>query len=117
MSSNATAGKGGGAMAPAGPDMRRLQGDRAARVGMAFPMILDRGDAARVAAIDLQCVPYVGMRFEYGGTPWEVTHAEDHVRGWVAEPLPRREATLFSKPNARSSRRGDGRARGACSRA
>ena len=104
-------------MAPAGPDMRRLQGDRAARAGMTVPMILDRGDAARVAAIDLQCVPYVGMRFEYGGTVWEVTRAQDHVRGWVAEPLPGREAALISKPGARSRHYGDGRARGACSRA
>ena len=104
-------------MAPAGPDMRWLQGDRATGAAMTVPIILDRGDAAMVAVIHLSRTPYLGMRFEYGGMPWEVTHAEDHVRGWVAEPLPRREAALFSKPSARSSRHGDGRSRGACSRA
>ncbi len=104
-------------MAPAGPEMRRLQGDRTVRVGMAFPMILDRGDAARVAAIDLQYPPYVGMRFEHGGTVWEVTRAQDHVRGWVAEPLPRLGTALLSRERVTSDRHGDGRAPGACSRA
>jgi len=84
---------------------------------MTVPIILDHGDAAMVAVIHLRRTPYLGMRFEHGGTAWEVTHAEDHVRGWVAEPLPRRQAALFAKPSARNSRRGDGRTRGACSRA
>lgn len=84
---------------------------------MTVPIILDRGDVAMVGVVHLKRTPYLGMRFEYGGTVWEVTHAEDHVRGWVAEPLPRREAALFSKPSARSSRHGDSRSRGACSRA
>ncbi len=104
-------------MAPAGPEMRNMQSDSAAEAGTAVPIILDRGDAAMVAVIHLRRTPYLGMRFEHGGTAWEVTHAGNHARGWVAEPLPRREAALFSKPSARSGGPGDGRPRGACSRA
>jgi hypothetical protein len=51
-------------------------------------MILDSGDAARVAAIGFKWAPQVGMRFEFDGTTWEVTRAKDHVRGWVARPVP-----------------------------
>ena len=55
---------------------------------MAVPMILDRGDAAQVAVIDCSRMPFVGMRFLYGGTVWEVTRAQNHARGWVAQPAP-----------------------------
>jgi hypothetical protein len=51
-------------------------------------MILDGGDAARVAAIEFHCAPCLGMRFQFDGTAWEVTRAKDHVRGWVARPVP-----------------------------
>jgi len=51
-------------------------------------MILDGGDAARVAAVDLRRAPCLGMRFELDGTTWEVTRVKDHVRGWVATPVP-----------------------------
>jgi hypothetical protein len=102
-------------MAPAGPDVRQFHGYHTAAA--IVPMILDGGDAARVASINLQYAPYVGIRFEYGGTLWEVTRAQDHVRGWVAEPLSRLGATLFSKGRVASSRRGGGPAPGVCSRA
>lgn len=104
-------------MAPAGPEMRWLQGDRATSAGMTVAMILDRGDAARVAAVCLSCIPYLGMRFEYVGTAWEITHAEDHLRGWVAEPLPRLGVALRSRPGVTSGCSGNGRARAACSHA
>ena len=83
----ATTGK-GGAMASAVQEVWRLRSCRAASTGLTVPMILDSGDAARVAAIDFQCAPHVGMRFELDATTWEVTRAKDHVRGWVAQPVP-----------------------------
>lgn len=55
---------------------------------MTVPVILDNGDAARVAAIAFQCAPYVGMRFELDATTWEVTRAKDYARGWVAQSVP-----------------------------
>ena len=102
-------------MAPAGPEMRRLQGGRGARPGATVPMILDRGDVASVAAVCLGRTPHLGMRFEYGGTAWEVTHAEDHLRGWVAEPVARPKVAPFSPARPAHSRHLDGHARGACS--
>jgi hypothetical protein len=54
---------------------------------MTIPVILDSGDAARVAAIDPHGVPFVGMRFHHDGTVWEVTRAKDYLRGWVAVPV------------------------------
>jgi hypothetical protein len=66
----------------------RLRGCRAASEGMTVPVILDSGDAARVAAIAFECAPQVGMRFELDGATWEVTRAKDYVRGWVAQPVP-----------------------------
>ncbi len=104
-------------MAPAGPDVRQFQGYRIAGADVTVPMILDRGDAAGVASIDLQYAPYVGMRFDYGGTLWEVTRAQDHVRGWVAEPLARLEAVKASRRETASGRDNHRAARGACSRA
>ncbi len=68
-------------------------------------MILDRGDVARVAAIRLRCAPYLGLRFEYGGMEWEVTHAGDHARGWVAEPVPRTESAARPARRPPSPRR------------
>lgn len=81
-------GRKGGAMASATRDTRRLDARRATRAHTSVPMILDSGAAARVAAIDLQCEPYVGMRFVHDGTVWEITRANDHARGWVAQPVP-----------------------------
>lgn len=102
-------------MAPAGPDVRQFHGYRVAGADVTVPMILDGGDAARVAVICCCRAPYVGMRFVYGGTGWEVTHAGDHVRGWVAEPLPHPEAAPVSRASVRGARQGDSRARSACS--
>ena len=74
-------------MAPRVQEVRPLRTGRAASAGMTVPVILDSGDAARVAAIDRQGVPFVGMRFEHGGTVWKVTRAKDYLRGWVAMPV------------------------------
>ena len=104
-------------MAPAGPDVRQSRSYRVAGADVTVPMILDRGDAARVAVIGCCRAPYVGMRFVYGGTAWEVTHAEDHVRGWVAEPLARLEAVKVLRREMASGRHGHRGARGACSHA
>jgi hypothetical protein len=52
-------------------------------------MILDRGEGATVAAVELPCLPYVGMRFEHGGMLWEITRAKDLLRGWVARAAKR----------------------------
>ena len=80
-------------MAPAGPEMRWVQGDHAART-VAVPMILDGGDAARVAVINCGCAPFVGMRFMHERAMWEVTRAQDHLRGWVAQPAFRADPNL-----------------------
>ena len=61
-------------------------------------MILDRGDAASVAVVCCPCVPFVGMRFVYSGAVWEVTHAKDHLRGWVARPAPRANGPMTAWP-------------------
>ena len=57
--------------------------------GGPVPIILDRGDSARVAAVAPQGALFVGMRFEHDGTVWEITHAKDVLRGWVAHPARR----------------------------
>jgi len=48
------------------------------------PIILDYGEGATVATIELPYPPFVGMRFKYGGMLWKITHAKDVLRGWVA---------------------------------
>ena len=55
--------------------------------GGSAPVILDAGESVRVAAIDVGRPLRVGTRFEYGGTMWEITRAQDHSRGWVARPV------------------------------
>jgi len=75
-------------MASAVQEVWRFQESCSACMGMTVPMILDSGDTARVATIAFQCVPRMGMRFELDGTTWEVTRVKDHVRGWVAQPVP-----------------------------
>jgi hypothetical protein len=52
----------------------------------AVPIILDSGDQAQVAAFHPPGDLFVGLRFEYHGTVWEITHAKDCLRGWVAHP-------------------------------
>jgi hypothetical protein len=81
--------------------MRFIHGERDEA---AVPMILDRGDAASVAVICCPCVPFVGMRFVHSGTVWEVTHAKDHARGWVAQPVPRVPASDTALRVVRSTR-------------
>lgn len=73
-------------MASAAQYVRRERAGRVVSAGEAVPVILDGGGGATVALIDLESCPYLGMRFEHGGTVWEVTHAKDHLRGWVARP-------------------------------
>ena len=75
-------------MASAVREVWMLSGKPAERAGRSVPIILDGGDRARVATVELYCAPFVGLRFELDGTTWEVTRAKDHVRGWVARPVP-----------------------------
>jgi hypothetical protein len=63
-------------------ERRRAGGGSSA--GTIVPIILDGGEGARVIAIELAYRPFVGMRFEYGGMLWQITHAKDALRGWVA---------------------------------
>jgi hypothetical protein len=79
-------------MAPRVQEVGRLNVGQAARAGMTVAVILDSDEAARVAAIAPRCSPFVGMRFEHEGTVWELTHAKDYLRGWVARPAPRRRS-------------------------
>ncbi len=73
-------------MASTAQDVRRERAGRVVSTGEVVPVILDGGGGATVALIDLETRPDLGMRFEHGGTLWEVTHAKDHLRGWVARP-------------------------------
>lgn len=65
---------------------------RTGRERTTVPVILDEGHRARVAAVALSCEPSLGARFEFGGIVWEIAHAKDHTRGWVAHPVPDRRA-------------------------
>jgi len=56
-------------------------------IGWGVPVILDSGTSVHVAAIDVGRPLRVGTRFEFAGAMWEVTRAEDYVRGWVAQPV------------------------------
>jgi hypothetical protein len=74
-------------MVPGGQQVRQFFAGRAAGADP-VPIILDSGDAARVAALHPQGALFVGMRFEHEGRVWEITHAKDDLRGWVAHPVP-----------------------------
>ena len=51
-----------------------------------LPVILDRGDHARVAMVPFHRPLAVGDRFLHQGQVWEVVRAKDHARGAVAVP-------------------------------
>ncbi len=55
--------------------------------GKGVPVILDGGTSVRVAAIEFDAEPCVGLRFDHDGAMWEITRAQDHARGWVARPV------------------------------
>ncbi len=52
------------------------------------PVIIDGGDAVRIALVRLPAEAWVGARFTLDGGTFEIVRAKDHARGWVARPLP-----------------------------
>ncbi len=52
------------------------------------PVIIDGGDAVRIALVRLTAEAGVGARFTLDGVAFEIVRATDHARGWVARPLP-----------------------------
>ena len=52
------------------------------------PVIADFGGKVRVIVVRFPGPPAVGDRFTYDGITWEVVHAKDHARGYVARPCP-----------------------------
>jgi len=65
-------------------ELERRRAGGGSSAGTIVPIILDRGEGATVVAIELPCRPFVGMLFEHSGMLWEITHAKDVLRGWVA---------------------------------
>ena len=55
--------------------------------GGLIPVIVDLGDAVRIALVRFQAAPEVGERFAYQGLRYEIVRAQDHVRGFVARPV------------------------------
>ena len=72
-------------MAPGEQQARRLFASRETITDL-VPIILDQGDEAWVAEIRPTGDLFVGLRFEHNGIFWEIVHAGDHERGWVARP-------------------------------
>lgn len=52
------------------------------------PVIADGYDGARVVLVRFTHLPRLGDRFSLGGGAWEIVHEGDHVRGFVARPVP-----------------------------
>jgi len=74
-------------MAAAARDSNQMGAQHAGGGDAGVPVILDGGTHVEVAAIDCGRELRVGMRFEHGGRIWEITHAKDVMRGWVARPV------------------------------
>ncbi len=52
-----------------------------------IPVIIDGGEAVRIALVRFPAGPEVGTRFAFDGGAFEIVRAKDHARGFVAHPL------------------------------
>ncbi len=55
-----------------------------------IPVIIDGGEAVRIALVRFPADPEVGTRFTFEGGAFEIVRAKDHARGFVARPLAQR---------------------------
>jgi len=62
----------------------RLQRSETSLEPLSVPVILDRGNQARVVTVAFARSPRVGDQFRHEGTTWEITRAKDFQRGYVA---------------------------------
>jgi hypothetical protein len=68
-------------------EVGRLRPSRSSLREPSVPVILDRGDEARVATVAFGRPPQVGDRFHLEGAIWEIIRVKDSQRGYVARPV------------------------------
>ncbi len=68
-------------------EVNRLRPSRSGLWQLSVPVILDRGDQARVATVAFGRSPQVGDQFYLEGATWEITRVKDFQRGYVARPV------------------------------
>ena len=68
-------------------EVNRLRSSRSGLWQLSVPVILDRGDQARVATVAFGRSPQVGDQFHLEGATWEITRVKDFQRGYVARPV------------------------------
>jgi hypothetical protein len=68
-------------------EVGRLRPSRSGLRELSVPVILDRGDEARVATVAFGRSPQVGDQFHLEGAIWEITRVKDFQRGYVARPV------------------------------